>query len=419
MNIFKKTHMINWLKSRGGGQPNLQNKTVTPSTSQQIVSADNEYDGLDEVTINAVTSAIDNNIQASNIKNGVSILGVTGTYNPQPNLQSKDVTITTNGTTTIEPDSGYDGLSDVDITVNVSSGGTSEWEQIGYSGTPQSVLDDIAYSKTIMDNWDTSKTTMATALPEDRSYKLAYMPMVNSSNITNMSIAFKSCTKLSYIPLLNTTNVRTMDSTFYDCTALTTIPQLDTHSVTTMTNMFYNCRSLTTIPLLNTSNVTNMYAMFSGCIHLTSIPLLNTSNVDSMYQMFNGCSTLVTIPLLDTSNLTSMYSMFFNCTHLTSIPLLNTSRVYEMGYVFSNCGALVTVPQLDTSSVTNMTNMFNRCNNLSNDSLNNILAMCANAAVYSRAKTLKIIGISQAQATTCQSLSNYQDFLDAGWTTGY
>ena len=41
-----------------------------------------------------------------------------------PSLQSKSITYTANGTATITPDEGYDGLSSVDVTVNVSGGGS-------------------------------------------------------------------------------------------------------------------------------------------------------------------------------------------------------------------------------------------------------------------------------------------------------
>lgn len=56
-----------------------QNKTVTPTTSEQTVTADSGK-VLGTVTVSAVTAAIDENIVAENIKDGVTILGVTGTY---------------------------------------------------------------------------------------------------------------------------------------------------------------------------------------------------------------------------------------------------------------------------------------------------------------------------------------------------
>lgn len=62
------------------GIPTLQDKTVTPTTSEQTITADEGKDGLGTVTVSAVTAAIDENIIAGNIKSGVTILGVAGTY---------------------------------------------------------------------------------------------------------------------------------------------------------------------------------------------------------------------------------------------------------------------------------------------------------------------------------------------------
>ena len=53
---------------------------MTPTTSQQVITVPSGYSGNGSVTLNAVTSAIDSNIQAGNIKKNVTILGVTGTY---------------------------------------------------------------------------------------------------------------------------------------------------------------------------------------------------------------------------------------------------------------------------------------------------------------------------------------------------
>ena len=102
--------------SSGGNTPSLQTKTVSPSESTQTVSPDSGYDGLSKVTVNAISSTYigsgvtkkaaatytpktsdqsiasgqylrgtqtikgDANLVAGNIKSGVSIFGVTGTY---------------------------------------------------------------------------------------------------------------------------------------------------------------------------------------------------------------------------------------------------------------------------------------------------------------------------------------------------
>ena len=100
----------------GASGASLQSKTVSPSESAQTIKADNGYDGLSQVTVNAVSKTYvgsgvtkksaatytpktsdqsiaasqylsgaqiikgDANLVAGNIKSGVSIFGVTGTY---------------------------------------------------------------------------------------------------------------------------------------------------------------------------------------------------------------------------------------------------------------------------------------------------------------------------------------------------
>ena len=152
---------------------------------------------------------------------------------------------------------------------------------------------------------------------------------------------------------------------------------------------------------------------------IKKIPLIDTSKVTIMSYMFQDCIALTTIAQLDTSAVTDMRYMFENCTALTTIPQLDTSKVTIMSSMFRGCTALTTIPQLDTSAVTDIYHMFYNCTALSNDSLNNILAMFTNATAYTDTKTLKYIGLSETQATTCTTLSNWSACEAAGWTTGY
>ena len=54
--------------------------SITPSTSSQSFSKQGQYDGYNPVTVSAVTSAIDPNLQARFIRNGIEILGIEGTF---------------------------------------------------------------------------------------------------------------------------------------------------------------------------------------------------------------------------------------------------------------------------------------------------------------------------------------------------
>lgn len=143
--------------SGGSSGVKLQSKTVTPSENTQTVNPDSSYDALSSVTVEAISNTYigssvtkksaatytpgtsnqsiasgqylsgaqtikgDSNLIASNIKKGVTIFNVTGSYNEAtggPTLQSKTVS-PSESTQMVSPDSGYDGLSKV--TVNAIS----------------------------------------------------------------------------------------------------------------------------------------------------------------------------------------------------------------------------------------------------------------------------------------------------------
>ena len=219
--------------------------------------------------------------------------------------------------------------------------------------------------------------------------------------------------------LLDTSQVTSMENMFNGCKNLCEIPLIDTSNVTSFRYAFANCSNLTKIALLDTSKVTTMDSAFVSCKSLEEIPLFNTSSVTNMTNTFFGCSAIKQVPLLDISNVTIMNSTFSRCTSLTELPQLNTGKVTDMNYMCSGCTNLVTVPVLNTSSVDTMGVAFENCPNLSDESLNNIMQMCINAVSYTRTKTLAYIGLTEEQAQTCATLSNYEAFTAAGWTTGY
>ena len=158
--------------SGGSSGVKLQSKTVTPSENTQTVNPDSSYDALSSVTVEAISNTYigssvtkksaatytpgtsdqsiasgqylngtqtikgDNNLTAGNIKSGVSIFGISGTYTGSSSggsgsvsLQSKTVS-PSERTQTVKPDSGYGGLSQVTVnaisTTYVGSGVTKK-----------------------------------------------------------------------------------------------------------------------------------------------------------------------------------------------------------------------------------------------------------------------------------------------------
>lgn len=86
---------------------------------------------VNKVDVNGVTvlDLTQDSVTPATLKKGETAHDASGTpivgtmESSAPSLQSKSVTYTANGTATIAPDEGYDGLSSVDVTVDVAGSG--------------------------------------------------------------------------------------------------------------------------------------------------------------------------------------------------------------------------------------------------------------------------------------------------------
>lgn len=189
-------------------------------------------------------------------------------------------------------------------------------------------------------------------------------------------------------------------------------------NIKSMKNRYYSDKKLLMFPLINTENVTNMENCFNSS-GIREVPLINTSNVTNIVGCFSSCWYLQSIAALDFQSANDGSDVFYNCQRLETLPLFNTSNIKKFTRMFQSCSSLKNVPVLNTMNATTFQNTFQNCSSLTNESLNNIMKMCINAENVTTNKTLQYMGLTSAQATTCQSLSNYDDFVAAGWTTGY
>lgn len=105
--------------SKISGVTKIEAKEITPTTSEQTITASGDVDGFNPLTVAAVTSAIDANIVATNIKSGATILGVEGSVIELAG-ELAEVTPTTSAQT-IEPTDGKNGFTSISVAAVTSA----------------------------------------------------------------------------------------------------------------------------------------------------------------------------------------------------------------------------------------------------------------------------------------------------------
>ena len=301
---------------------------ITPSTSTQTFEVGSDVDVYSPINVSAVTSSIDANIIAGNIKDGVTILGVTGDYQGQ--VPSGTKSITENGT--------YDVKDFATADVQVPT--TAPDYYIDFTKNYNNVLQPTTRIVDLTGVVDIAKSV----------FENCY----TNNTVINGAVNFSSLTRLTYESSCN--------------------------------SMFKNCTGITSVDLSNLEQVTGKNAcsqMFSGCTGLTSFNLSKlkqagtAARANACSQMFYGCTGLTTADLrnLETVGQYGISQMFYGCTGLTSVNLssLNSIGFNGCSYMFASCASLTRLlyPALKTNSFGNYTNQFS-----------NMLHGCSNVTVH-------------------------------------
>lgn len=343
-------------------------------------------------------------------------------------LENKKIAYTENGTYKISPGENFDGILDVDVSVNVKYK-SPDGQKLAYSTDFD--YSDIEFEPRTEYNFDnmftysslasfplidTSKctsmtetfmNTSATSIPKyDISGMNDFSSAFDSSSIETLpwdkihincidgeaycTHMFYQCGALIHVPLITydvegLINGLDFSEMFYNCGNITLDPNQefilcdeagDYEYQLSLTGMFYSCVKLTKMPkFTGTTGVTDTSDMFNYCINLTDASNLNTfdfMSVENASQMFKRCKKLtgdLTIQSSDSSSLTNMSYMFYDCNNITGVnirqPFDNTPT--DMSYMFYECKNMTTFDAdnyITAATPTNTSHMFEGCNKL-------------------------------------------------------
>ena len=263
---------------------------ITPTLSQQVVNIPSGYSGNGNITVNAVTSAIDSNIQAGNIKKNVNILGVTGS------LEVAETIIT----------SIYDNYI-------VRTNGDIELLTKG--------------SYTLGAQSTTLNSSLKQAYSENTTVKKVVLGKLQSIEHSNwFEETFRKSTYLEEVDLTGIINISTSDATTFAFTQCPILKKANLSNLATISGqhsfygIFQSCKQLVDVDLSNLVSISGESAAFGAFAVCTSLKTLSFDKLSSIAdtRIFQQCFVFSTslaslyFPALNSASFGSYTNQFDN-----------------------------------------------------------------------------------------------------------
>lgn len=328
MTLYLGTEKITPTTTSGGGSGVIASLNVTPKDYAQTIIATGGVDGYSPVNVSAVTSSIDKNITAENIKKDVVILGVTGSYEGSGGSETKF------------------GLG-IDSFIGDVSSGTLQAPTLEETDLVFSGVTDLGFN------------ALAYAFYGKGVTSISFPNLVNCSSYQGLGHAFTSCQLLSSVSFPNLTTI-SGNSAFVEAfgnissgnkSLSISMPELTTISGQyAMDYVFTSNNDLKSLslPKLTTIGNYSCRSMCSYCNYLTSVSLPNLTTVGSGGLSNAFASTAITridFPKLTSVQVNSFQSeeygwekIFNDCYNLTEIHFrADMANVIPTMYGYSSC----------------------------------------------------------------------------------